>query len=94
MVENYDVEIDEDEKWDDYDPEDMDFGETPALATQKSTGQNIFSTKENSITFKYKMMSIGDIMRERESKISELVDMMGLSEDLASALLLKHNWLV
>ena len=33
-------------------------------------------------------------MDERQSKINELCDMMGLSQDLSSALLLKHNWQV
>ena len=33
-------------------------------------------------------------MAQRQSKIDELCDMMGLSQDLSSALLLKHNWQV
>ena len=82
-----DDEMDEWNNWEDNDV-DVDF-EQPELTNQGSSYNEIYSTKKRNDVKFYGKAQIEVIIRQR---IEKLVDEMGISDDMARALLIKNEW--
>lgn len=85
MVEKYEhnemagegAQDEEMEDWGDYDAEDLDV-DMPNLKTQNSQVGKIFSTSESTISSRYKILNKDDILKDRNQKITELMDATGI----------------